>query len=445
MPCNELGIRCTFKQSLQWFIKQSRNLLRHFASEASSSLIRPYTGNRLRLRQYGFMQHVGCITSQLCLAPEVANVVHAMVCTLKGIRKGKKHIITHAATTRFRFPPHPPWEHMCRSSALHDAVNRVRISIHDNITTRGGGEVTAPRPVVFHLSCPRCKRTQDFAKRRLFNANKWVQLRCKGCRAVTTSSKWQCSCLRSWNVCPSHRTLGFNCVGYRRKNQHTFETSAAKQLRQSAIIRKIGHLGDPNPDRGKHARIHEHRINGGCRSCDVHTVGSNALLSMPPSCTPSHSGPEFSTTDAHPHIRLARKCRHPKALVAHRRHATIYSQVQEQSQSQYSEQSPGQARRCEDIESDIHHQALNHKRNSPTRTPNASEATLKRCFAVQQPAAKQQRFCNSYQVSNCMHIATHTSSPDRVCSIHGITGSWTIDDPCEECITIAEATPLSNG
>ena len=215
LPSNECGITFTFKQSLKWFTKQSRRLLRQFGNHETVSLIRPYVGNRLRLAQYGFAQHVSCVSAQLSLVPEMAAATHNMLASLKGVKSKAK--ITHAIMSKYSFPKRPPWIDMCTSQAIPDTVSRLISQHEEDICLRGNTHnLAGTRPSIFVLICPKCHRARNVARRRLFNKNKRIQIKCKHCKCVSTSSKWNCECGVTWGRCATHRSIGFRCGSVRK-------------------------------------------------------------------------------------------------------------------------------------------------------------------------------------------------------------------------------------
>ena len=250
------------------------------------------------------MQHVGCLTAQLCLSDDIAYMIHAMLCTLKGI-KSKRNVYTHAATSPFRYSKVPPWMSLCKSSAIPAAVDRYLANRHDDIDIRGCSSSRAQaRPDSFYLSCPRCDRCVNLASRNLFFRNKWVQIRCKSCRAVTASSKWRCSCGVRWHHCPAHRTDGFKCASNRRRKNPKNVRLNNRQLRTSQLISRIGALGASDAVLVKPRKIS--KLSGSCRSPAIATAVSAASFAAAPacngmtnsSCTSNEDPPPFFQDDS---------------------------------------------------------------------------------------------------------------------------------------------------
>ena len=137
------------------------------------------------------------------------------------------------------------------------------------------------RPQIFYLNCPRCDRSANLAGRFLFSNNKWAQIRCKTCRAVTTSSKWLCSCNIPWRNCRVHRADGFKCASRRRRCNPTRVQAEQRQLRLNQLTQRIGPLGEPDPNYVDAMPAKIRRLVGGCRSASIAALcGSTSTVSV---------------------------------------------------------------------------------------------------------------------------------------------------------------------
>jgi hypothetical protein len=206
-----------------------------------ASLFKPIKLKEHRLAMYGIHYHVPCIGAYLLLSDTGASTMHSQMLALIGHDQPLHHNLASQgllwvipAKVKMRGPP--PWarhtDPTIIPTILLAKIRKQKILEQDYYT--GGVQ---PAPTFFHLSCPRCTDTFNFASLSLVNKSKWTSVKCKSCRVTTKASTWQCACNSPWPMCTSHRDAGFSCKRPVARKRHP---------KKPSLQPTHGQLGDPH-------------------------------------------------------------------------------------------------------------------------------------------------------------------------------------------------------
>ena len=186
-------------------------------------LFRAAKDKHLKLKRYGFNEHLPCISAKACLNDDhnkqllqqlaqlnrpalTANKTQQLhEGTLKGnqTRRVKKSspLVVEPGEGGYLEHSHAQW-HQRRS---------------EKRTEKEETQPKAVSPTSLELLCPRCGFAQ-VAKHGMLRGTVWKQPMCRQprCRKPKKASRWLCGCGVPWHTCTMHRTIGFQLPGCKR-------------------------------------------------------------------------------------------------------------------------------------------------------------------------------------------------------------------------------------
>lgn len=236
----ELVKKPSIKQLIGVFVHNVRSVISTHMDPPDRQLFRPARSKERRLHGYGFLNHLPCISAQMCINDEAAKGLHEMLASLNIKLPTKRRELLHDGRLVLKCKPlakklPTPWEVNLPSRAS-------QLSGLWEATKRRANEQPVKEPSSFEgnacldLFCHVCELKKSHMHTVFLKGVFWKPLRCRNCSLSRKASKWLCSCGTPWHACTTHRKVGL--AVQKQGHQKATVQKQAKEEAQASSAKK---------------------------------------------------------------------------------------------------------------------------------------------------------------------------------------------------------------